>query len=87
MKGQEGDTPFAAAGGRWYNLYDTPILTRIVKVQTSIDKDSPQDSIPQKSTSRGQGRYEISSISAEGKSSDKLIYWTLFMPMCMFISV
>lgn len=39
MKGQEGDTPFAAAGGRWYNLYDTPILKKTVKVQTNIDKN------------------------------------------------
>lgn len=31
MKGQEGDTPFTAAGRRWCNLYDTPIMRKIYK--------------------------------------------------------
>lgn len=74
---------FAAAGGRWYNLYDTPILKKILKVQTYICLTKmmvkllsskilhiPQDSIPQKPSSRGQRRYEISCISTNRKSSD-----------------
>lgn len=37
MKGQD-DTPFTAAGGRWYNLYDTPLLKKSIEVQTNMAK-------------------------------------------------
>lgn len=46
----------------------------MVKLLSGKILNTPQDSIPQKSTSRGQGRYKIPSTSAKGKSSDKHIY-------------
>jgi len=95
MKVQEGDTPFAAAGGRtcmtllhWKKLlwFKQIYIKMMVKLLSGKMLHTPRDNIPQKSTSTDQGRSEIQSIWAKGKLSDKHIYQTFFMPMCMLES-